>query len=1013
MKRLPSLAAIGIAMLTAPSALAQHAQVSAVAVDPNDSNHVWVCNRDNNTVSVIDIVAGTIVDEIPVGIMPRSLAFNAAGTEVFVANQRGNIPSDRNFVTPFLADGSEKRGTISVIDTTALTVTDTIDLVGTEPYGVVVAPNGEFLAVTGFRSGTVRFFDTDAPYGLLAEFQYDSNLNFLPSGVTMLDADEDRDFIADTGSPRFMTIAGSSDRVFVSHHVSPWVSVLDLALDVDGKPTSVSLTKKIGLDDYPFEQLVFDHNPGGSPVQVIKSQGRPRFLGDVALSPDGTRALVPSVLHNVNHDVNHNFGPSLAGDFANRVYPALTVIDAVNLSYNEVGDTSTRLHHELADPLDPAAYVHYGGRGFKDSDGVATLGGINQPVVNRGFGSVQLQVTGKVGLDLAVGILGVVETSIPMTNGTLLCEPIQIFQMFSGSKTFTIPDDPSLDGIEVCFQALIFKAPGYSTVNLSNGLRVRGAFTGYGALGDNKLGHRAGQPANVQWHGNTRALMLNRGSEDVFLYEVNGSDMRLMTVFPPRNHFVERAALDTTTPMGDLPLGMAMVDDASTVNDDSLVFIVNELTRTLSVLRVDWLTGVISKEASQITTISGPDQKTLSQRMGHELFEDSSRAQTAGNFNNSCASCHFEGGDDGNVWQRPAGPRSTMPVYGGTAGTGRVLWKAVRLNMGETGPMFGGENGGHGIFSTAEQIALIDAAEDFPAPLNPNLDQITGDLTPLAALGQDLFFGTNDTGLNPTGRQAGCLTCHLTEDLNDPFGETVRFFTADHVWSALVNDPEGVENLDPFCTTLAENLIGDAFRNVNSGVDIDTDNDLMPDIDRNVDGIDDRESYSAQNVDTDDDFSRDDPNGWPCPEDPDDPMGPQKLFTRQEKSFTIPTKLGVFTTGPYFHDHVAASLRTLLDPQLQADQSAIVDYDIDGIPGNDVHPLFFKYSDPSFPHLNKFINEFHDIRGNNAFVPGPNPNASKVQLDLRSAMEAVSNGVSVQVQMDNDVEALLAFIQSL
>jgi hypothetical protein len=31
-----------------------------------------------------------------------------------------------------------------------------------------------------------------------------------------------------------------------------------------------------------------------------------------------------------------------------------------------------------------------------------------------------------------------------------------------------------------------------------------------------------------------------------------------MTVFPPRHGFVERTALSTSTPLGDLPLGMAL-----------------------------------------------------------------------------------------------------------------------------------------------------------------------------------------------------------------------------------------------------------------------------------------------------------------------------------------------------------------------------------------------------------------------------------------------------------------------
>ena len=86
---------------------AQHAKVSAVAPDPGDPALVWVCNRDNHSVSVID-TASSAVQEIPVGVHPRSLAFSADGTRLFVANQRGNVPLEKNFVTPF--DGTEQRG---------------------------------------------------------------------------------------------------------------------------------------------------------------------------------------------------------------------------------------------------------------------------------------------------------------------------------------------------------------------------------------------------------------------------------------------------------------------------------------------------------------------------------------------------------------------------------------------------------------------------------------------------------------------------------------------------------------------------------------------------------------------------------------------------------------------------------------------------------------------------------------------------------------------------------------
>jgi hypothetical protein len=131
------------------------------------------------------------------------------------------------------------------------------------------------------------------------------------------------------------------------------------------------------------------------------------------------------------------------------------------------------------------------------------------------------------------------------------------------------------------------------------------------------------------------------------------------------------------------------------------------------------------------------------------------------------------------------------------------------------------------------------------------------------------------------------------------------------------------------------------------------------------------------------DFTRDDPNSYQCPSDPNDPNSPPKVFMRDMRNFSIPTKLGVFSTGPYFHDHSAQTLRAIVDPEVQE--------------------FSRKYGSPAFssqapyPGLQKFYNEFHDIRGHEQFVPL----ASKVQLNLQST------------DVQADIDAILAYIQSL
>ncbi|MGK0205879.1 MAG: DNA-binding beta-propeller fold protein YncE, partial [Planctomycetota bacterium] len=904
-----SLGSLIATLAVALPASAQHAQVSSVVGHPTAPNVVWVCNRDNDSVSVIDFsVSPPNVAEVAVGINPRSIAITPDGLKAFVANQRGNVDLNQNFINGF--PGPVHRGTVSVIDVPSKTVVATLTDVGVEPYGLAIAPNGKFFAVSGFRSGTVKLFDatTHAPAGTL---QYARDLSNVPAGMTIADVDTNADGIADVGEPRGFTIRADSQQIWMTHNRSPYVSTLDVVLDGSGIPTGISFGSKIDTNEY----LANTHlNPVR--IQVEASQGLPRFLEDVALSPDGTRAVVPHLLHNINHDVTHDFGPNAIHTALNRVYPAITVLDAVSGSYGAPGDTSTRLHHEHTDEATPAEYSAFGPTGDTNAGDKIILGATGSPVLGTPMTFV---ASGLAPGDVATLHLGSHLANIPVTGGTLLTRPRISRNISSGTASFTVHVSATNLIDLVGYAQIVVDVGGFGTeFMVSNGLKFRLETTGHTA---GKMGHRAGHPSRVSYNAaGDHVLMLNRGSEDLFLYSASGSDLTLRATFPERMEFEERNALDSSTPMGDLPLGMAIVPDATTANDDALVYVINEGTRTLSSIRVDFTAGTMHKERSQVLTITSADKFTLSERVGQELFEDASRPQTSGNFNNSCASCHFEGGADGNVWQRPAGPRSTMPVYGGTLGTGLILWKGVRLNMGETGPMFDGENGGHGTLTDAEQQGLTDWHERVAFPLNPNLDPGTGDLTPLAQLGSDLFFGRNTTSLNPSLRHAGCANCHADVETNPNQNPGPRFFTLDFVEPQL-SGGEMLGILDPECFSLRENIIAENIRNVNTGSNTDEDDDGFADIDRNLDGFDDRETYAIMNPDADDDFKRDDANGYQCDCTPGSfgcDVDGRRIFTRDMRAFSIPTKLGIFSTGPFFHDHAAYSLRTLIDPEAQS-----------------------------------------------------------------------------------------------
>jgi hypothetical protein len=302
--------------------------------------------------------------------------------------------------------------------------------------------------------------------------------------------------------------------------------------------------------------------------------------------------------------------------------------------------------------------------------------------------------------------------------------------------------------------------------------------------------------------------------------------------------------------------------------------------------------------------------------------------------------------------------------------------------------MFGGENGGTGVFGDAEQAALRDFHEVMPFPLNPNLNPVGSGYSTLAAFGKDLYFGLNNTGLNPTLRHAGCAVCHPDFEVNPGSFPGPRFYTADFI-NPQLSHGETLGQLDPTCFSLQQNIVAINIRNVNTAANADIDGDGLPDPERNFDGYVDLETYAIMNVDKNDGFRRDDGNSYLCPCDPAtdpncDAANPFTFFQRNKTLFSIPQKLGVFSTAPYFHDHAAYTLRALLDPDVQA---------LSPIYGSPAFPGL-----PAYPGLNKIFNEVHDVRGHEQFVAG----VSKVQLTLQS-------GAGVQ----GDIEALLAYISSL
>ena len=150
-----------------------------VAVDPG-THTVYVANRADGTVSVIDASTRTVTATVPVGSRPNGVAVDPGTHTVYVTNTGDNtvsvIDASTRTVTATVPVGKNPTGvavdpgthtvyvanraddTVSVIDASTRTVTATVP-VGSRPYGVAVDPGTHTVYVTNTGDNTVSVID--------------------------------------------------------------------------------------------------------------------------------------------------------------------------------------------------------------------------------------------------------------------------------------------------------------------------------------------------------------------------------------------------------------------------------------------------------------------------------------------------------------------------------------------------------------------------------------------------------------------------------------------------------------------------------------------------------------------------------------------------------------------------------------------------------------------------------------------------------------------------------------
>lgn len=241
------------------------------AVQPRSSStiihngpHALNVNPDNNSVTAINESDLSKAWEAPVGENPGTLAAAPNG-DIWVTNQDD--------------------ATISVLNASDGALLNTFNLpYASRPYGIVFAPNGSAAYVTLRATGQ------------LAQLDLSGNI----AGTV------------DVGpEAKGIAIAGDSNRIFITR----FISAADHGEITEIEAASLSLVRSL--------ELAFD--PG--PDTELSGRGVPNYISQVRISPDGTRAYVPSKKDNTARGL---FRDGLDLDFENTVRTIVSQIDLVN-----------------------------------------------------------------------------------------------------------------------------------------------------------------------------------------------------------------------------------------------------------------------------------------------------------------------------------------------------------------------------------------------------------------------------------------------------------------------------------------------------------------------------------------------------------------------------------------------------------------------------------------------------------------------------------------------------------
>ena len=220
---------------------------------------------------------------------------------------------------------------------------------------------------------------------------------------------------------------------------------------------------------------------------------------------------------------------------------------------------------------------------------------------------------------------------------------------------------------------------------------------------------------------------------------------------------------------------------ASVLGPDGKLFVHGWLSRSVVVFDVSQILASVDFKAVRLAEIPTVEREALAADVlrGKQVFYDSEDTRMTAEGYISCGTCHFDGFEDGRVWDftdRGEGLRNNISLLGrrGT-GHGRVHWSGNFDEIQDFEHDIRNAFGGEGFIGAADYPGS-DADAPLGAPkvgLNPDLDALAAFVTSLDAVHRSPH--RNPDGSMTEGAAAGeaiftrlaCDTCHGGDDFTD------------------------------------------------------------------------------------------------------------------------------------------------------------------------------------------------------------------------------------------------------